>query len=183
MSKKLALTLFTTALLAASAASACNKNDVVYSSNNNIVGTHDNGCVRTKWMAHHDKCGTHVKKGKVIGVIHFDFDKSAIRSQDAARLDELVGRLDSAHINHIAIHGHADKIGSDAYNTPLSEKRARAVEAYLKGKLDLSKVKVEVKGLGKQHQIVPCEGVEDGSLKTCLEPNRRVDITAEGFNQ
>jgi OOP family OmpA-OmpF porin len=62
---------------------------------------------------------------------HFDFDRSNIRPQDAAVLDEAVETL-KAHPNmSVNVNGYCDAIGSARYNLKLSERRADAVVRYL----------------------------------------------------
>src|SRR5258706_266548 len=61
----------------------------------------------------------------------FSFNRSEIRGDQRAKLDELVSGLNGAQYETIAVVGHADRIGTDAYNQKLSERRASAVKAYL----------------------------------------------------
>lgn len=63
--------------------------------------------------------------------VHFDFDKSNIRPQDAAVLDEAAETL-KAHPNiTVNVNGYCDAIGSVRYNLKLSERRSDAVVKYL----------------------------------------------------
>ena len=65
--------------------------------------------------------------------VHFDFDKSNIRPQDAAVLDEAAETL-KAHPNvSVNVNGYCDMIGSVRYNLRLSERRSNAVVKYLGG--------------------------------------------------
>ena len=63
--------------------------------------------------------------------VHFDFDKSNIRPEDAAVLDEAAETLKSHPNVSIAVNGYCDAIGSVRYNLRLSERRSNAVVKYL----------------------------------------------------
>ena len=64
--------------------------------------------------------------------VHFDFDKSYLRADALATLEDLRLRLGEAReIKSIEITGHADHIGTVEYNQGLSERRAASVRDYL----------------------------------------------------
>src|SRR5215469_9633252 len=63
--------------------------------------------------------------------VHFDFNKSNIRPQDAAVLDEAAETLKSHPNVTVNVNGYCDAIGSVRYNLGLSERRANAVVRYL----------------------------------------------------
>jgi outer membrane protein OmpA-like peptidoglycan-associated protein len=63
--------------------------------------------------------------------ITFDFNRAELRYEFMPRIHDLARTL-SRHPNiRVDIIGHADAIGSDAYNQELSERRARSVGAAL----------------------------------------------------
>jgi peptidoglycan-associated lipoprotein len=63
--------------------------------------------------------------------VHFDFDKYAIRPDDAAILDKNAGWL-KAHANDLLlIEGHCDERGTAEYNLALGERRAKSAMNYL----------------------------------------------------
>lgn len=67
--------------------------------------------------------------------IHFDFNRSVIRTADAKILDSLVAALPkNTDAISIQITGHCDSKGRDTYNDTLSLKRARSAEKYLLAK-------------------------------------------------
>ena len=71
----------------------------------------------------------------------FDFDKSVIKPELAAKLDEVAGRLQGRDYNSVGVVGHTCNIGTEAYNQGLSERRAQAAADYLAGKgVDASKI-------------------------------------------
>ena len=78
----------------------------------------------------------------------FDFDKAVLRPEGKAKLDELVSKAGAIKLEVILVVGHTDRIGSDAYNQKLSERRAAAVKTYLVSKgIEANRVYTEGKGL------------------------------------
>jgi len=63
--------------------------------------------------------------------IHFDFDKSDIRSPDQAILDQNVAWLKTNANAKVLIEGHCDERGTSEYNLALGERRATATREYL----------------------------------------------------
>ncbi len=63
--------------------------------------------------------------------IYFDFDKSAIRPDDAQILEAAVEWLKTNAEMVVLIEGHTDERGSAAYNVALGERRALAARDYL----------------------------------------------------
>src|SRR3954463_4094512 len=61
----------------------------------------------------------------------FDFDKAELRAEGKGMLDDLTRVLQGANYEVILAIGHADRIGSAAYNQKLSVRRADAVKKYL----------------------------------------------------
>ncbi|RYG06149.1 MAG: OmpA family protein, partial [Burkholderiales bacterium] len=61
----------------------------------------------------------------------FDFDKSVLKPEGKAKLDDLVGKVKDINLEVIIAVGHTDSVGSDAYNQGLSVRRSEAVKAYL----------------------------------------------------
>ncbi len=63
--------------------------------------------------------------------IHFDFDKYAIRTEDAQILDRNARWLKANGNALLLIEGHCDERGTDAYNLALGDRRAKATMNYL----------------------------------------------------
>jgi OmpA-OmpF porin, OOP family len=83
------------------------------------------------------------------------------------------------HVDSMVITGYTDRLGSDAYNQALSEKRASAVAEFLR-KIGINDP-IEQHGMGKAGEIKSCENVKIyKKLVNCLAPNRRVDIAVHG---
>lgn len=64
-------------------------------------------------------------------MIHFDFDKYAIKDDMKPMLQENADWLLRNAKIQIAIEGHCDERGTEEYNMALGEKRAKAAQAYL----------------------------------------------------
>ena len=63
--------------------------------------------------------------------VNFDFDKSTLRPDAVAILNEAVEILKRYPELKVEVAGHTDQCGKDAYNQSLSERRAKAVYDYL----------------------------------------------------
>ncbi len=114
----------------------------------------------------------------------FNFDKSAIRADQRAKLDEFVSGLSGARYDSIAVVGHADRIGQDAYNQKLSERRAAAVKAYLVKKgVPSDKIRNESRGESESVTGDACNKTRGKALISCLQPDRRVDVSVSGTKQ
>ena len=109
----------------------------------------------------------------------FDFDKASIKGKSNQTLDEVAAKIKEHNdIEFILVTGHTDKIGADAYNQKLSERRADAVKKYLASH-GIKDVLIKSVGKGETEPVVDCAGVK-GSKKVieCLAPNRRVVVDA-----
>ncbi len=114
----------------------------------------------------------------------FGFDKANLREEGRKVLDETAAKIKSnPEITAVIVTGHTDRIGSDAYNQKLSERRAKQVADYLVAQGVSSSI-ITAEGKGKSEPVVQCEGKKvSKKLISCLQPNRRVEIRAEGTKQ
>ena len=112
----------------------------------------------------------------------FDFNKAVLRPEGKAKLDEVVAKSKAIKLEVILAVGHTDRIGSDAYNQKLSEKRAAAVKEYLVAKgIEANRVYTEGKGEKQPKTGNTCKGEKKTkALIDCLQPDRRVDIEVIG---
>jgi len=112
--------------------------------------------------------------------VNFDFDRYVIRPDSRSKLDDLVGKLRDVNLEVIIAVGHADRIGSDAYNMKLSVRRADSVKATLVSK-GIAASRIYTEGKGERQPVKDCKGdKKTKELIACLEPNRRVDSEAVG---
>src|SRR5438094_10658308 len=74
---------------------------------------------------------TEAVKTMLATMIHFDFDKSNIRPDDAGVLDQKISILQANPNLRIRISGHCDERGSDEYNLALGNRRATSAKQYL----------------------------------------------------
>jgi OOP family OmpA-OmpF porin len=103
----------------------------------------------------------------------FDFDKSVVKPQGKAALDELLVKQQGMNTEVMVTVGHTDAVGSDAYNDKLALRRAEAVKAYIVSKgIDASRVFTEGKG---ESQPVADNVSDAGRAK-----NRRVTVEFVG---
>jgi OOP family OmpA-OmpF porin len=103
----------------------------------------------------------------------FDFDKSVLKAEGKAKLDDLVGKVKGINLEVIIAVGHTDSVGSDAYNQKLSVKRSDAVKAYLVTK-GIEKNRVYTEGKGEKQPVA------DNNTAAGRSKNRRVEIEVVG---
>ena len=103
----------------------------------------------------------------------FDFDKSVLKPEAKAKLDDLVAKTKAVALEVIIAVGHTDAVGADAYNQKLSVARSEAVKAYLVSK-GIEKNRVYTEGKGEKQPVADNKTAE-GRAK-----NRRVEIEVVG---
>jgi OOP family OmpA-OmpF porin len=103
----------------------------------------------------------------------FDFDKSVVKPDGKAKLDDLAAKVRGISLEVVIAIGHTDAVGSDEYNQKLSVRRAESVKAYLVSKgIEANRVYTEGKG---EKQPVADNRTHEGRAK-----NRRVEIEVIG---
>ncbi len=101
--------------------------------------------------------------------LFFDFDKSEIRADQNAALEDNLALLKANPELYIILGAHADERGSRDYNIELSARRADAVKKYLT-KAGIDEDHFIVYAFGKDHPL------KKGQDEASLSYNRRVDI-------
>ncbi|HAR35331.1 MAG TPA: hypothetical protein DCR87_00205, partial [Acidobacteria bacterium] len=99
----------------------------------------------------------------------FDVDKYDLRQESRENLTKLATILNKYPDTNIIIEGHTDSTGSREYNLTLSERRARAVAAYL-AQQNVQSSRFTVLGYGPDQPIASNETPEG------RQQNRRVDL-------
>ena len=111
--------------------------------------------------------------------VNFDFDKSTLRADAVAILDEAVQILKRYPDLTVEVAGHTDSIGTDAYNQGLSERRARAVYDYLTGNgIDASRM-VGPNGYGESRPIAPNTNEDGSDNPEGRAQNRRTELNVQ----
>ncbi len=101
--------------------------------------------------------------------VHFDFDKAELRTQELPLLQR-AGRCIMAEKRvHLTIEGNADERGTQEYNLALGDRRANAVEKYLKA-LGVPKAALKTVSYGKEHPLCTEHNEE------CWAKNRRAAL-------
>jgi peptidoglycan-associated lipoprotein len=72
-----------------------------------------------------------ISKPVLIEDIFYTFNKATLRPESKTALDELIALLNDNPNVTIELAAHTDRIGSDAYNESLSQRRAQSVVDYL----------------------------------------------------
>ncbi|CCD29111.1 OmpA/MotB domain protein precursor [Candidatus Glomeribacter gigasporarum BEG34] len=113
----------------------------------------------------------------------FDFDKSVLKPEGRAKLDDLAEKIKGIDLEVIVATGHTDRIGTDKYNDALSARRAQAVKAYLVRRgIDAKRTYTEAKG--KRNPVTTgCNQnlkTQRQALIACLAPDRRVEVEVVG---
>lgn len=109
--------------------------------------------------------------GKAIGLepVYFDFDSYLLDVNARKTLTINARWLDGNQGTRIIIEGHADEIGSEAYNLALGEKRALAVYRYIET-LGVKHDRMETISYGEEKPAV------SGHDEDSLAKNRRVEF-------
>jgi hypothetical protein len=114
----------------------------------------------------------------------FDFDKSTVKPAGRIDLDKFAVELKGVEFDVITVTGHTDRIGTQAYNQKLSERRAEAVNSYLVETAGVAGNKISAKGVNGSDPVTKpgdCKGTKvTQALIACLQPDRRVDIEVTG---
>ena len=99
-------------------------------------------------------------RSMVAAMIHFDYDKSNVRGDDAGTLDQKVAILQANPDLRIRVHGHCDDRGSDEYNLALGNRRAQAAKQYLVSH-GIDAGRIETQSWGEERPLV--DGHDEGS--------------------
>jgi len=107
--------------------------------------------------------------------ILFEFDSTELLPESESLLSKVGAALvsdDLAHF-HFSVEGHTDSLGSDGYNSTLSQERAKAVKAYLMAR-GVQERQLATVGHGEA-QPVASNDSDEGRQR-----NRRVEVINRG---
>jgi outer membrane protein OmpA-like peptidoglycan-associated protein len=110
----------------------------------------------------------------------FAFDKADLSPAGRRTLDDLAAELKEQgdKLRWVRIAGYTDRLGSEAYNRDLSQRRAKAVKAHLVEQ-GLPASRISAEGFGKADPVKDCPDGPRAPLIACLAPNRRVEVRIE----
>ena len=114
--------------------------------------------------------------------VTFAFGKANLKPQAKATLDGIYGEIAQVNNANVAVAGYTDRIGNDAFNVKLSQRRADSVANYLVAK-GVPTQNISAVGHGKANPVTgsTCDAVKGRkALIACLAPDRRVEIAVNG---
>jgi OOP family OmpA-OmpF porin len=103
----------------------------------------------------------------------FDFDKAELKPAAETQLNHLLTVVNSRPNAKVAIEGHTDVRGDDAYNQGLSQRRAESVRAWLAAK-GVAAGRLVASGAGESRPV------RTGDTEADHQANRRVEIRIRG---
>ncbi len=104
----------------------------------------------------------------VLPTVYFDFDRSAIKPGERAKLEQAAKQIGDLAGKQILLEGHCDWRGTAEYNIGLGDRRANAVKDYLQ-KLGISASVLEIRSLGDL-------GAPENASADAMSKDRRVEL-------
>lgn len=120
-------------------------------------------------------------RGVVVNLpdVLFRFGSAELTSQADGKVRDIADILNNKAPNRqIAVEGHADSIGSEAFNQQLSEQRAEAVASALQSD-GVDSARITAQGFGERYPVAPNvteAGADNPSGRT---QNRRVEVVIQ----
>ncbi|GJH42612.1 outer membrane protein A [Pasteurella canis] len=114
--------------------------------------------------------------------VTFGFDKADLKPAAQNVLDGIYGEIAQLKSASVAVAGYTDRLGSDAYNLKLSQRRADTVANYLVAK-GVAQNAIMATGHGEANPVTgnKCDSVKGRkALIACLADDRRVEIAVKG---
>lgn len=109
----------------------------------------------------------------------FAFDRSGVEDilpEGRAEVSGLASGMKGAAQLEVVVVGHADRLGSAAYNQALSEQRALTIKQLLVEE-GVDAASISAYGRGATEPVTICDaGLAHDQLVECLRPDRRVEI-------
>jgi len=98
--------------------------------------------------------------------VYFEFDRSAIRPGERAKIEDVANFLKANATDKLLIEGHCDERGTEEYNRALGERRALSIREYL-ANLGLGADRVRTLSYGEDRPAI------DGHDEAAWSKNRR----------
>ena len=117
----------------------------------------------------------------------FAFGKANLKPAAAQALDAMQSEINASGLGNAAIqvNGYTDRIGKEAANLKLSQRRAETVANYIVSK-GAPAANVTAVGYGEANPVTgnTCDAVKGRkALIACLAPDRRVEVQVQGTKQ
>jgi len=147
----------------------CPRTPASTDSDNDGVANALDKCAGTQAGLKIDGSGCVIEQRTALAGVTFEADSARLTAQGRSTLDGLAATLAAQPALQVEIAGHTDAVGSDAYNTLLSQQRAEAVRSYLVEK-GVDESRLSAVGYGEAEPIA-ANDTEDGRIA-----NRRVEF-------
>jgi OmpA-OmpF porin, OOP family len=113
----------------------------------------------------------------------FAFGRSGLKDiqpQGQSELAAIAGQLKDSKATLIQLIGHTDRIGNEADNQALSQRRAQTVREFLIQN-GVAADSLVAYGVGESQPVKQCaDSLPHTALVACLLPNRRVEVVVKG---
>ncbi|MGC6406722.1 porin OmpA [Bisgaard Taxon 45] len=114
--------------------------------------------------------------------VTFGFNKADLKPAAQNVLDGIYGEIAQLKSASVSVAGYTDRLGSDAYNLKLSQRRADTVANYLVAK-GVAQNAISATGHGEANPVTgnKCDSVKGRkALIACLADDRRVEVAVKG---
>lgn len=108
----------------------------------------------------------------------FDFDEDKLRPEAAPLLDKLKAHFATHKTSQVHVVGHTDSKGDNAYNHKLSQRRAIAVQGWLKANTGVYAMAL---GRGEEEPVAANENPDGSDNPQGRQLNRRVVIRVVAY--
>ncbi|HSA60083.1 MAG TPA: peptidoglycan-associated lipoprotein Pal [bacterium] len=108
-------------------------------------------------------------KVKGLNRIHFDFDRSDIKSEYKKTLEDNASWLKANRDTKITVEGHCDERGTEEYNMALGHRRASSAKSYLTS-LGVDGGRMKTVSYGEERPLETCHN------ESCWWKNRRAEF-------
>jgi len=118
------------------------------------------------------------ERGVVVNLpdVLFQFNSARLTPEAQEKVSHIATALNQrAKDRHVSVEGHADSIGSEAYNLALSEHRAESVTQALRSD-GVREARLMTKGYGKKYPVAPNTNADGSDNPAGRAKNRRVEV-------